>query len=159
MIAAGVDVMAHTVGGQPISVEQLAHFKQQGTALTRDLVAVCEAAAAARDRRAPVDNIVGQPKAFRKTVTVLFGTDVGYIPLYDTTLEYQLMHRALGERQVLASLTTNPASYFKAANKGRLEKGFDADVVVLDGDPLADVTNLAKVAYTIRAGKVIYQKP
>jgi imidazolonepropionase-like amidohydrolase len=43
--------------------------------------------------------------------------------------------------------------------KGRLEKGFDADVVVLDGDPLADVTNLAKVAYTIRAGKVIYQKP
>ena len=27
------------------------------------------------------------------------------------------------------------------------------------GVPLADVTNLAKVAYTIRAGKVIYQKP
>jgi imidazolonepropionase-like amidohydrolase len=107
-----------------------------------------------------VDNIVGQLKSFSENGnTVLFGTDVGYIPLYDTTLEYQLMHRALGERQVLASLTTNPASYFKAANKGRLEKGFDADVVVLDGDPLADVTNLAKVAYTIRAGKVIYQKP
>jgi imidazolonepropionase-like amidohydrolase len=30
---------------------------------------------------------------------------------------------------------------------------------VLDGDPTADITNLAKVAYTIRAGKVIYQKP
>jgi imidazolonepropionase-like amidohydrolase len=69
------------------------------------------------------------------------------------------MHRALGERQVLASLTTNPAGYFKAANKGRVEKGFDADLAVLDGDPLADVKNLAKVAYTIRAGKVIYQKP
>jgi hypothetical protein len=27
--------------------------------------------------------------------TVLFGTDVGYIQLYDTTLEYELMHRAL----------------------------------------------------------------
>ena len=40
-----------------------------------------------------------------------------------------------------------------------MEKGFDADVVVLDGDPLADVANLARVAYTIRAGKVIYQKP
>ena len=69
------------------------------------------------------------------------------------------MHRALSERQILASLTTNPAQYFKAAKKGRVEKGFDADVVVLDGDPLADVTNLAKIAYTIRAGKVIYQKP
>ena len=45
------------------------------------------------------------------------------------------MHRALSERQILASLTTNPAQYFKAAKKGRVEKGFDADVVVLDGDP------------------------
>ena len=67
--------------------------------------------------------------------------------------------RMTRERKILASLTTNPAQYFKAAKKGRVEKGFDADVVVLDGDPTADVTNLAKVAYTIRAGKVIYQKP
>jgi len=90
---------------------------------------------------------------------VLFGTDVGYTQIYDTTLEYELMRRALSERQVLASLTTNPASYFKAAKKGKVEQAFDADLVVLDGDPLADVRNLAKVAYTIRAGKVIYQKP
>ena len=90
---------------------------------------------------------------------VLFGTDVGFTRLYDTTLEYELMHRALPESQVLASLTTNPALYFKAAKKGRVETGFDADLVVLDGDPMADVSNLAKVAYTIRAGKVIYQKP
>ena len=32
-------------------------------------------------------------------------------------------------------------------------------LVVLDGDPFADVRNLAKVVYTIRAGQVIYQKP
>jgi hypothetical protein len=29
---------------------------------------------------------------------------------------------------------------------------------VLDGDPLTDVGNLAKVAYTIRAGQVIYRR-
>ena len=107
-----------------------------------------------------VDNIVGQLKSFSENGnTVLFGTDVGYTQLYDTTLEYELMRRALSERQVLASLTTNPARYFKAANKGRVEKEFDADLVILDGDPITDVKNLAKVAYTIRAGKVIYQKP
>jgi len=161
VIAAGVDVMAHTVGRQPgYSVEQLARFKQQGTALTPTLSLFAKLPLPPEIVGRLVDNIVGQLKSFSENGnTVLFGTDVGYIPLYDTTLEYQLMHRALGERQVLASLTTNPASYFKAANKGRLEKGLDADVVVLDGDPLADVTNLAKVAYTIRAGKVIYQKP
>lgn len=161
VIAAGVDVMAHTVGRQPgYPVDQLARFKQQGTALTPTLSLFAKLPLPPEIVGRLVDNIVGQLKSFSENGnTVLFGTDVGYIPLYDTTLEYQLMHRALRERQVLASLTTNPASYFKSAKKGRVEKGFDADVVVLDGDPLADVTNLAKVAYTIRAGKVIYQKP
>jgi imidazolonepropionase-like amidohydrolase len=69
------------------------------------------------------------------------------------------MHRALSEREVLATLTTNPAKYFKAAKKGKVETGFDADFAILDGDPMADVSNLAKVAYTIRAGQVIYRKP
>jgi imidazolonepropionase-like amidohydrolase len=161
VIAAGVDVMAHTVGRQPgYPAEQLARFKQQGTALTPTLSLFAKLPVPPEIAARIVDNIVGQLKSFSENGnTVLFGTDVGYTQLYDTTLEYQLMSRALSERQVLASLTTNPASYFKAAKKGRLEKGFDADVVVLDGDPLADVTNLAKVAYTIRAGKVIYQKP
>lgn len=161
VIAGGVDVMAHTVGRQQgYSVEQLAQFKQQGTALTPTLSLFAKLPLPPEIVERIVDNIVGQLKGFSENGnTVLFGTDVGYIPLYDTTLEYQLMHRALGERQVLAALTTNPASYFKAAKKGRVERGFDADVVVLDGDPITDVTNLAKVAWTIRAGKVIYQKP
>jgi hypothetical protein len=34
--------------------------------------------------------------------------------------------------------------------------GLDADIVVLDADPATDVRNFAKVAYTIRAGKIIY---
>jgi len=161
VIAAGVDVMAHTVGRQPgYSVEQLARFKQQGIALTPTLSLLAKLPLPPEIVGRIVDNIVGQLKGFSENGnTVLFGTDVGYIPLYDTTLEYELLHRALSERQVLASLTTNPAGYFKAAKKGRLENGFEADVVVLDGDPLADVRNLAKVAWTIRAGKVIYQKP
>ena len=161
VIAAGVDVMAHTVARQPgYPPEQLTRFKQQGIALTPTLSLFAKLPLPPEIVGRIVDNVVGQLKSFSESGgAVLFGTDVGYIQLYDTTLEYQLMHRALGERQVLAALTTNPASYFKSAKKGRLEKGFDADVVVLDGDPLADVTNLAKVAYTIRAGKVIYQKP
>ena len=107
-----------------------------------------------------VGSAVNQLKAFSDNGgPVLFGTDVGFTTIYDTSLEYELMHRALSEREVLASLTTNPARYFKAAKKGRVEKGLDADLVVLDGDPMTDVRNLAKVAYTIRAGQIIYRKP
>ena len=162
VIAAGVDVMAHTVPSQPdgYTPEQLARFKSQGIALTPTLslftTVVLDPAVTAR----VVAATVNQLKQFSENGgVVLFGTDVGFIKLYDTSLEYELMHRALSERQVLASLTTNPASYFKAAKKGKLEQGFDADLVVLDGDPIADIRNLAKVAYTIRAGQIIYQKP
>lgn len=66
------------------------------------------------------------------------------------------MGRAMGWKDVLASLTTNPAKYFREPSKGRVEKGMDADLVVLDADPAAEVRNFAKVAYTIRGGKVIY---
>jgi imidazolonepropionase-like amidohydrolase len=161
VITAGVDVLAHIIPGEPgYSPEQLARFKSQGIALIPTLAlfttVVLDPAMTAR----LVASGVNQLKAFSDNGgPVLFGTDVGFTKLYDTSREYELMHRALSEREVLASLTTNPALYFKAAKKGKVEKGFDADLVVLDGDPVADVGNLARVAYTIRAGQIIYHKP
>ncbi|MEO8317667.1 MAG: amidohydrolase family protein [Bradyrhizobium sp.] len=160
VIEAGVDVMAHTAPAPSgYTPDQLARFKSQGIALIPTLslytTVVLDPAVTAR----VVASAVNQLKQFSDNGgVVLFGTDIGFIKLYDTSTEYQLMHRALGERQVLASLTTNPAQFFKAARKGRVEPGFDADFAVLDGDPVADVRNLAKVAYTVRAGQVIYQK-
>jgi imidazolonepropionase-like amidohydrolase len=161
VIAAGVDVMAHTIPGEPgYSPEQLASFKSQGIALIPTLSLFANVPGGPALTARLVESGVNQLKAFSENGSVvLFGTDVGFTKLYDTTLEYELIHRSLSERQVLASLTTNPALYFKAAKKGKVEKGFDADLAVLDGDPVADVRNLAKIAYTIRAGQIIYQKP
>jgi len=161
VIAAGVDVLAHPVPAEGgYTPEQLERFKSQRIALIPTLSLFTTVVLDPGVTSRLVNATVGQLKQFSENGgPVLFGTDVGFIKLYDTTREYELMHRALTERQVLASLTTNPAQYFKVAKKGRVEKGFDADVVVLDGDPTADVRNLAKVAYTIRAGTVIYQKP
>jgi imidazolonepropionase-like amidohydrolase len=161
VIAAGVDVMAHAVTRQTgYTAEQLAHFKRQNIALIPTFSVFAKLPVPAAIGARIIDNVVAELKGFADNGgSVLFGTDVGFIQLYDTTLEYELMHRALTERQVLASLTTNPAAYFKVARKGKVEQGFDADLVILDGDPIADVRNLAKVVTTIRAGQVIYQKP
>ena len=161
VIAAHVDVMAHIVPGEPTyGTEQLARFKSQNTALIPTLSLFSKTLGGPALAERLVGSGLNQLKAFSDNGgPVLFGTDVGFTEIYDTTLEYELMHRALSERQVLASLTTNPAQYFKAAKKGRVEKGYDGDFVVLEGDPLADVKNLAKVAYTIRAGRIIYQRP
>jgi imidazolonepropionase-like amidohydrolase len=67
------------------------------------------------------------------------------------------MGRAMSWRQILASLT-NPSEFFKSAQEGRVEKGMQGNLVVLEADPAQDVRNFAKVAYTIRSGKVLYNK-
>ena len=161
VISAGVDVMAHTVGRQRgYPPDQLARFREQNIALIPTLSLFAKLPIPPEISARLVDNVVSQVKSFSENGgTVLFGTDVGFTQIYDTTLEYELMRRALSERQILASLTTNPARYFKAAKKGLIAQGLDADLVILEGDPIADVKNLAKVATTIRAGQIIYQKP
>lgn len=90
---------------------------------------------------------------------ILFGTDAGYITQYDTSEEFDLMSRAgMSFQEILASLTVAPARRFRRADRsGRIARGFDADLVVLDGDPAKEIKAFAKVRYTIRSGRVIYQ--
>jgi imidazolonepropionase-like amidohydrolase len=89
---------------------------------------------------------------------VLFGTDVGYMSEFDPAEEYALMAGAgLTPMQILASLTTAPAARWNAGERrGRLKQGFDADLVVLNADPGANVTRFADVRCTIRGGRPIF---
>jgi imidazolonepropionase-like amidohydrolase len=60
-------------------------------------------------------------------------------------------------RQILASLTTAPARRFGEGNRlGRIAAGFEADLVVLKDDPMAEIRTLAHVECALRAGQVIY---
>lgn len=159
-IDGGVDILAHTVpSGLNYTPEELARFKSQHTALIPTLTLWTTVVSDPAATRQILQTGVEQLRAFSANGgVVLFGTDVGFITIYDTSLELEFMRRALSASEVLAALTTNPAAYFKASTKGRVEKGLDADVVVIEGDPADDVRNLAKVLYTIRAGQIIYQK-
>jgi imidazolonepropionase-like amidohydrolase len=91
---------------------------------------------------------------------IVFGTDAGFLPDYDPTDEFIQMSRAgLTWQQILASLTTNPASRFdEAGRRGRVAKGMDADLVVLGGDPAHEVRAFADVREVIRDGRVVFQR-
>jgi imidazolonepropionase-like amidohydrolase len=91
---------------------------------------------------------------------ILFGTDVGYLADYDPLREYELMEAAgLTWRQILASLTTDPAIRFnETGRRGRLAQGMDGDLVVLGADPMRGSRALADVRFTIRTGRVIFQR-
>lgn len=159
-LAGGVNILAHTIPTEKsFTPGELAQMKQQHTALIPTLTlwttVVDDPAIASQLVQAGVDELKSY---FSQGGTILFGTDVGFTSRYDTSQEYEFMGRAMGWKDVLASLTTNPSAYFKAPAKGRIEKGMDADFVVLDGDPAQDVKNLAKVKYTVRGGRIIYQK-
>ena len=91
---------------------------------------------------------------------VLFGTDVDYMTDADPSEEYELMALAgLSALQILASLTTTPAERWnEAQRRGRLAPGMEADIVVLNDDPVRSVLHFANVRCTIRGGKVIYAR-
>ena len=164
-LAAGVDILAHTIPIEDAyTPDELARMKAQHTALIPTLtlweVELKKDHASSQDEQAFVQRGVNELKSFfDQGGTVLFGTDVGYTQHYDTTEEYVLMAKSgMTWRDILASLTTNPATFFKAGHTGEIAEGNDADLVVLRADPAKDVRNFAKVDYTIRAGKVIYKK-
>ena len=157
-LAGGVDVLAHTIPNEGhFTAAELSQMKRQHTALIPTLTlwttVVSDPVVADKLVGAGVDELKAY---FSEGGTILFGTDVGFQAKYDTSQEYEFMGRAMPWSDVLASLTTNPSAYFKQAAKGQVAKGMSADLVVLDADPSVDVRNLAKIAYTIRSGKIIY---
>ena len=151
-LRARVDVLAHAIEDtHGLAPEHLRRMKQQNMALvpTLKLLGDGDDRKEIRDEVKRYANIGGQ---------ILFGTDVGYLTDYDPSREYELMGRAgLTWRQILASLTTNPAARFReAARRGRVARGMAADLVVLRRDPANDVRAFADVRTTIRAGRVCF---
>ena len=164
-IESGADILAHTTpdNGQTWPPELVARIKAHNmaliptmtlwlTALKQDNVpddVIARFVAVAQQQLKAYSDAGGQ---------ILFGTDVGFTDAFDTTDEYRQMSAAgLTWTQILTSLTTAPAERFQHPTKGRLAKGLDADITVLAADPATDATAFANVAYTIRAGEVIYE--
>jgi imidazolonepropionase-like amidohydrolase len=163
-LKSGVDILAHTT---PIDTSWSPSFVQRLTAahmaLTPTLtlwdVESKKANASPDVTEKWMSRAAQQLGAFSQAGgQVLFGTDVGYIQQFDTSEEFNWMSRAgLSFQQVLASLTTNPAQRFGySAHSGRIAKGFDADLVVLNADPAQNTSAFSKVRYTIRGGEIIY---
>ncbi len=163
-LGSGVDVLAHAAPMMgPWSPQLAARLRAHKIALvpTLTLFEVEEKKAGSTvEATAQVEQVATQQLgAFAKAGgLILFGTDVGYIDVYDTTRELELMSRVIGWRAILASLTTNPARRF-TGESGTLRPGAAADLVVLEDDPAKDPTAFARVRYTVRAGRLIYMRP
>lgn len=90
-------------------------------------------------------------------VTVAFGTDAGVYQHGRNAEELALMKKqGMSDREVLASATTVAAKVLGMESEiGKLAPGYSADIIAVDGNPLADVTVLEDVDFVMVRGKVI----
>lgn len=163
-LASGVDVLAHAAPDAGAwSPEFVARLKAEAIAFVPTLALFDSELRREQAPEAVRAKFVGSAQQQLGAMAagggrVLFGTDAGYIHVFDTRLELQLMAAAgLDWRQSLASLTTGPAKHFgQAGERGRLEPGMAGDLVVLDADPQARADAFADVHMTVRDGRVLH---
>jgi len=92
-------------------------------------------------------------------VMIAMGTDTGppaRFQGYFELMELEMMAKAgLTPRQVLASATRDAARCQKLNDVGTLEPRMWADFVVLDADPLSDISNVRKISEVYIAGNKV----
>jgi imidazolonepropionase-like amidohydrolase len=89
-------------------------------------------------------------------VKIAFGTDAGVSKHGRNADEFELMvEHGMSPAEAVHAATVNAADLLGLANEiGRLAPGFAADLIAVDGDPLADVTTLQQVRFVMKGGDV-----
>ncbi len=92
-----------------------------------------------------------------KGVLIMAGTDANLppaVPGFSLHDELQSLNRAgMTTSQVLRAATVVPANRLNS-NSGKILPGYEANLVLLDGDPLADISNTGNINTVISKGRV-----
>ena len=65
-----------------------------------------------------------------------------------------LVDAGLTTVDALRAATSRPARYFGLGDRGVIEPGRRADLVLIDGNPLQDITAVRRVIFVMKGGKV-----
>jgi imidazolonepropionase-like amidohydrolase len=95
--------------------------------------------------------------AFKEGVKVAFGTDAAVYPHGLNAREFAVMVKlGLTPLQSIQAATVNAADLIGWSDRvGTLEPGKFADIIAVDGDPLADVHTLENVRFVMKGGEVV----
>ncbi len=93
-------------------------------------------------------------RSYRAGVRVSFGTDMGVGPHGQNAREFALMVEAgMTPADAIKAATATAAELLDIAEvAGSLAPGKAADIIAVDGDPLADVTELERVTFVMARG-------
>ena len=95
-------------------------------------------------------------KAYKKGVAIAFGTDAGVFPQGQNAKEFGYMVEAgMPVMEAIQSATSTNAKVLGLSNKiGVLAKGFVADIVAVNDNPLDNIHTLENVIFVMKDGKV-----
>jgi imidazolonepropionase-like amidohydrolase len=161
-VRAGVRSIEH---GSLIDDEGIALMKQHGTWLVADIyngdyidTVGRKEGWSAEILQKNLDTTERQRQGFRKAVAagvnIAFGTDSGVYPHGDNARQFAYMVRyGLTPMQAIQSATINPARLLgRERELGSIAPGKAADLIAVEGDPIADIEVLRDVRSVIKGG-------
>ncbi|MDA0310931.1 MAG: amidohydrolase family protein [Gemmatimonadetes bacterium] len=168
-VTAGVRSIEH---GTYLSPETLAMMVERGTYLVPTIAIVRDLTLAGGDYDNAALNMRGRhmlPRvqemaatAHRLGVKIVTGSDTGYGPGSTTTLAHELLELVeigMTPLEALQAATVTPAELFGLTDKtGVVAVGLDADLLVLERNPLEDIGVMQDVLLVVSDGKVIVQR-
>lgn len=168
-VLAGVRSIEH---GTYISPETLATMVEMGTYLVPTIAIVSDLTIPGGDYDNAVLNIRGRhmlPRvremarnAHEMGVKIVAATDTGYGPESTTTLAHELIEFAgigMTPLEALRAATTTAAELFGLEGRvGAIAPGLEADLIVLERNPLDDIAVVQDVLMVVSDGRVVVQR-
>ena len=163
-VEAGVDTIDH---GTFLDDATVRLMKARGTWLVPTMIAPVTALQQARAGLLPPATIPkaeeagaaareSHRRAIAAGVRIAFGTDSGVSKHGENAKEFALMVDAgMTPAQAIKAATADAAEALGRSEIGRIAPGMAADIIAVDGDPLADVRQLEDVDFVMKAGKVV----
>jgi len=94
--------------------------------------------------------------ALRNGVKIAFGSDAGVFPHGDQVREFKIyVAEGMSPMAAIRTATSAAAEMIGWEKVGAVEPGRYADLVAVSGDPLADITELERVKWVMKGGRVV----
>ena len=163
-IKAGVDTIEHA---SYLDKEAINMAKSKGVYLAMDIYNTEYTQAEGRKNgeleeflKKDADIAEIQRESFREAVRagakVIYGTDSGVYPHGDNARQFVWMVKyGMTPAQAIRSATSLAAEALGKENMlGQIKPGYAADIIAVEGDPLADVSVLEKVGFVMKDGAI-----